>query len=268
MDGTYAEVYAGGAAVGLSLLYGEFARTIHINDIDPGVHAFWSVATGNATALCRLIEQAKFSLKEWERQREVQKAPKDHEPLAVAFSTFYLNRTNRSGIIMGGVIGGKDQTGTWKMDARFNKPDLVARIERIGRWRSRINVHNLDGLAFLKTIVPTLPRKSLVYLDPPYYVKGQEDLYRNQYGDKDHEQIAAVLKTRVHRPWVVSYDDVPAIRKLYVGHRPRKYGIAYSASKRYRGSEVAFFSTKMGVPRVVDPTKVSITEVESQEAAV
>jgi DNA adenine methylase len=246
-------------------LYGEYARTIHINDIDPGVHAFWSVATTEGSALCRLIEQAKLTVKEWERQREIQKAPDKHDPVELAFSTFYLNRTNRSGIIMGGLIGGKNQIGEWKIDVRFNKADLVTRVERIGRWRSRIKVHNLDGAVFLKTIVPQLPRKSLLYLDPPYYVKGQEDLYRNQYKDKNHEQIAGLLKTRVHRPWLVSYDDVPQIRKLYGGHRTKTYRIAYSASQRYKGGEVAFFSDKLAVPRVADPTRVSIKDIASYE---
>ena len=133
LDGEYAEVYAGGAAVALTLLYGDYASRVHINDLDRGVHAFWLAARDRTDELVQRITDAHLDLGEWERQRAVQFAQVP-DPLDLAFSTFYLNRTNRSGIITGGVIGGKNQTGEWKIDARFNAKDLVTRIERIGRW--------------------------------------------------------------------------------------------------------------------------------------
>jgi hypothetical protein len=143
-------------------------------------------------------------------------AAAEPDPLDLAFSTFYLNRTNRSGIITGGVIGGKKQTGNWKIDARCNTKDLVRLIDRIGRWSSRIEVYNLDGSDFLRTVVPTLPSTTLVYLDPPYYVKGQEMLYANCYGPDDHAEVAGLIR-RTTRPWVVSYDDHADVRALYEG---------------------------------------------------
>ena len=133
LDGEYAEVYAGGGAVALTLLYGEYAQRIHINDLDRGVYAFWSVARDRTDELARLIRAAKLDMDEWERQRAVQFAD-NPDPLDLAFSTFYLNRTNRSGIITGGVIGGRQQNGNWKIGARYNAKDLTRRVERIGRW--------------------------------------------------------------------------------------------------------------------------------------
>ena len=110
LDGEYAEVYAGGAAVALTLLYGQYARRIHINDLDPGLYAFWVAARDSTAELCRRVQDAKLNMKEWERQRAVQDSL-NPDSLDLAFSTFYLNRTNRSGIITGGVLCGEDQTG-------------------------------------------------------------------------------------------------------------------------------------------------------------
>ncbi len=259
LDGEYAEVYAGGAAVALTLLYGDYARRVHINDLDRGVYAFWVAARDRTDELSRLVRDAKLTVAEWERQRAVQFA-EDPDPLDLAFSTFYLNRTNRSGIITGGIIGGKAQTGDWKINARYNTHDLVRRIERIGRWSSRIEVYNLDGAEFLRTVAPTLPDKALLYLDPPYYVKGQEMLYANYYGRDDHAEVARLVR-KLSRPWMVSYDDHADIRALYQGSPGVAYDIAYSASERYRGREVAFFAAGLVVPEVTDPARVSSAEM-------
>ena len=259
LDGDYAEVYAGGAAVALTLLYGQFASRVHINDLDPGVFAFWMAARDDTDALCRRVTAAKLNMREWRRQRAVLMSPAS-DRLDLAFATFYLNRTNRSGIITGGVIGGKKQSGAWKIDARFRKDDLVRRIERVGRWASRIEISNLDGADFLKTVAPALPARSLVYLDPPYYVKGQEMLYANYYEPPDHAQIASLVQA-LRRPWMVSYDDRAEVRDLYQQCRAVSYDIAYSASQRYRGREVAFFSADLIIPATADPAKVTASDL-------
>ena len=258
-DGEYAEVYAGGAAVALSLLYGEYVERIHINDLDKGVYAFWQCARDRTSELCSLVREARLDMAEWERQRAVQTAL-NSDPLDLAFSTLFLNRTNWSGIIAGGVIGGKQQAGKWKMDARFNKEDIIRRIERIGRSRSRIEVYNLDGIEFLQCLAPTLRGPSLVYLDPPYDSKGQEMLYQNYYKSDDHCTLAnAVEKCRLN--WIVSYDNTELIRGLYQEYRSIEYSISYSAQARYKGSEVAFFSDSLDIPSVADPCRISRAEI-------
>lgn len=259
LDGEYAEVYAGGAAVALSLLFGQYARRVHINDLDPGVHAFWAAARDHPEELCRRIRKVRLTIREWERQRAVQFS-KDPDPIDLAFSTLFLNRTNRSGIVRGGVIGGRQQTGEWKIDARFNREDLVQRVERIGRWASRIEIYRHEGALFLKEVVPDLDRRALVYLDPPYYVKGRERLYVNYYDDADHRRIAGVVQ-RMRRPWVVSYDDVADVRSLYRGFKRVRYSVGYSAQARYEGREITFFSSKLVVPRITNPIHVSARDV-------
>lgn len=235
IGGHYAEAYAGGAAVAIALLQLEYASHIHINDLNRSVHAFWHCVLHHSGDLCQRIRKTRVSMTEWHRQREVQTLV-DVEPLDLAFSTFFLNRTNRSGIIRGGVIGGKKQEGDWKLDARYNKGDLTSRIERIAALKSRITLYQDDAANFISDALPQMPSRTLVYLDPPYYVKGK-GLYEDHYTHEDHAQIAKLVPS-IRQPWVVSYDNVEPIRKLYSRHRKFFFGLRYSAQHRYEGSEV------------------------------
>jgi DNA adenine methylase len=252
LDGTYAEPYAGGASVALALLYDEYVREVHINDLDYAIYAFWYSVLNMTESLCRLIRDTPVTIDQWHLQKATQYNPAS-SILDLGFSTFFLNRTNRSGIINGGVIGGKQQTGKWKLDARYNKKNLIDRIEKVARYRSRIHLHNMDASDFIGSIVPTLPMRSLVYLDPPYYVKGRQKLYADFYEPDDH-QIVALLVRDIERQWIVSYDDLPQTRALYEGFKYLAYGLHYSAQDHYRGSEVMFVSDGLKVPSVVNPT--------------
>jgi DNA adenine methylase len=255
LDGHYVEPYAGGAAVAWSLLLAEYVRHVHINDIDPALYAFWAAVLDHTDELCRRIRDCRISIAAWRRHRNVLARPTEHSLLELGFATFFLNRTNRSGIIRGGVIGGKGQTGRWKIDARFNKSDLIKRIQRIARYRRRITVTRMDGADFLRSVVPTLPQKTLTYLDPPYYVKG-EGLYEHHYRHDDHALIATMVREMHQRAWLVSYDAVPQVLDLYRGLRRQQYDLAYSAQDRYAGSEVIFYSPSLTVPKVENPSKV------------
>ena len=195
-------------------------------------------------------------MEEWHRQKAIQKDQENHTPLEVGFSTFFLNRTNRSGIIKGGVIGGKQQTGKWKLDARFTKADLIRRIEKIAMFGSRIRLYNMDASDFIKNVLPELPHdKSLVYLDPPYYEMGK-GLYENHYRHEDHVEISKLVQNRIKLPWIVSYDYAPEIMEMYGWARSISYRISYSAQDRYKGTEAMFFSRKLIVPDVKNPAKL------------
>lgn len=250
--GHYVEPYAGGSAVALSLLMLEYASHVHINDLNRSVHAFWEAVLSDTDRLCARIKSKRISMAEWNRQRAIQ-ADLDADPLDLAYSTFFLNRTNRSGIILGGVIGGKNQDGPWKLNARFNKLDLIQRIERIASFRHSISLYQLDASELLKKVLPTLPKRSLVYLDPPYYVKGK-GLYENHYDHSDHAGIAKLVGS-IKQRWIVSYDNVPEIRDLYASHSQRIFGLRYSAQSRYEGSEVMFFSKDLSVPSEIIPSR-------------
>lgn len=254
LDGHYVEVYAGGAGVAWPLLFGEYVQRVYINDINKSVYAFWSAALQTPEELCRLVRDVPVTIEEWRRQREIQREPEKHSLLELGFSTFFLNRTNRSGIISGGVIGGQAQAGNWKLDARFNKKDLIARIERIARYADRVSLYNMDAAVFMTNVLHKLPLRALVYLDPPYFAKGN-DLYEDHYAPEDHVTIASLV-ANVRQPWVVSYDDEPEIANLYRGYRKLAYNISYSAHTSYLGAEVMFFRPSLVIPRVENPARI------------
>jgi DNA adenine methylase len=254
----YVEPYAGGASVALELLYEGYAGYIHINDLNPGVHAFWNSALNQTAELCSLIEKTPVTVDEWRRQRAVQ-ASVDADPLNLGFSTFYLNRTNRSGIISGGVIGGLRQDGPWKIDARYNREELIRRIRKVGRHRSQISLTSIDARQFINRWIRSSCDATFLYLDPPYFVKG-EGLYDNFYDSSDHAAIASAVAKLSH-PWVVSYDAAPQIIELYSKFTNARYELAYSANARIYGSEVMFYSHDLRVPSVV-PREVRTSDID------
>ena len=256
VDGHYLEPYAGGAAVALDLLFHGVAKHIHINDYDTAIYDFWISVTRYPEELLKLLKDTPIDMEQWHFWRDVLRGKIEVSQVERGFATLFLNRTNRSGILKAGVIGGKEQAGVYKMDARLNKKVLSDRIERIALNASNISVYCEDALSLLKRCASFLPSKSLIYLDPPYFVKGQ-GLYRNFYERIDHENIAKLLQSpRFGRKWLVSYDNVEEIKEMYVNTRSLDYGLNYTAQTRYIGSEVMFFSQKLkitdkGLPKLL-----------------
>lgn len=246
--GHYLEPYAGGAGVALDLLFNDHASHIHINDFDPALYDFWVSVTQHPDALLKLLSDTPVTMDQWYHWRSVLRREISVGQVESGFATLFMNRTNRSGILKAGVIGGLKQAGEYKLDARFKKDVLIARIEKIAAHADSISVYNEDALALLGRCHHLLPVNSLIYLDPPYYMKGQ-GLYRNFYDHEDHQKIASLLQEKkFERPWVVSYDNVDQIQAMYKLSRSLAYGLNYTAQKRYIGSEIMFFSQDLRAP--------------------
>ena len=244
--GTYIEPYAGGASVALSLLYSKHASRIKINDIDRSIYAFWHSVLNETDALCRMISDTPVTMDVWLAQHDLQKQKENVDLLELGFSTFFLNRTNRSGILNGGVIGGKDQTGAWKIDARFNKKNLIERIEHVAGYADLIELTSIDAVELIKHYKRTPAQKTICYLDPPYYVKGR-DLYLNYYNDDDHRAIAQAIK-KYKGKWILSYDAVPFLKDLYKDYRQKEYYLSYSAGNPSKGKELMVYSEGLILP--------------------
>lgn len=258
VGGHYLEPFAGGAGVALELLFDGHADHVHINDLDPAVHAFWAAATCVPEEMLRLLHDTPISMDQWHHWRSVMVSGNPDFSLADrGFATLFVNRTNRSGILKGGVIGGKAQAGEYKLDARFSKDMISARLQRIAENAGKITVYCEDAFLLLSRAADILPECSLIYLDPPYYVKGR-GLYRNFYNHNDHLQIAQLLQSPTfNRPWVVSYDRAPEICEMYCHTEALSYGLHYTAQSRYVGDEVMFFKEGIKVPDARLPTSQS-----------
>lgn len=247
---TYIEPFAGGAAVAIRLLLNNDVQRIIINDIDRSIYALWNSIVHKSEELIDLIRKTPITMKEWYKQKEIQANKEIADELLLGFSTLFLNRTNRSGIIKAGVIGGKNQNSNYKLDCRFNKEAIINRIVKIAQHSHRIKVYNLDAIVFVSSVIKKT-RKSLTFFDPPYYDKGPE-LYTNFYSHEDHVNLANVIKKDMkNRFWILTYDVAEKIEDLYRDYSPKKYYLNYSIAKPTKGMEFIFFSKKV-IPGTIE----------------
>ena len=233
----YIEPYAGGAGVALSLLLDGYASKITINDFDRSIYAFWYSVVYRSKKFCEKINDTYIDIDTWKLQKEIQNNKAKADLFTLGFSTFYLNRTNVSGVIKGGLIGGYHQSGEYKIDARFNKPVLIEKIRAIAEHKKKIKVTNKNALA----VIRTAPKDSFVYFDPPYVEKAN-GLYMNFYTTKDHEKIAKkIIENAVGFRWLLSYDSNDLIKELYKSYEDNRlsWGLNYGSSNR-KGTEDIF----------------------------
>jgi DNA adenine methylase len=249
---TYVEPYAGGAGAAIELLLTDSVSQIVINDLDPAIYCFWHAITDNPTGFLDRLADTPLTLDEWRTQQEIYRNGDQSDSLALGFATFYLNRTNRSGVMNAGVIGGQKQDGKYRIDARYDKDSLAKRIQLIVDRRKRIRVTNEDGVA---TIRRSMRRKAaLIYADPPYYAKGSY-LYLNSFDNARHEQLASVLNAHANRNWILTYDDHERIRKLYADRKYFNFQLHYSAHQRTQVTELMVvsdhLSTSIAIPAIL-----------------
>lgn len=248
--GVYAEPFTGGAGAAWRLLLNGDMTEVWLNDIDPAVFAFWDTAINRPDELCEQIQKTDVSIEEWQHQRTVLNDPQAN-PNKLAFATLFLNRTNRSGILKGGVIGGKDQTGKYKIDCRFNRQSLIDKIQRIHLYREVVRLSRLDAEDCLRRWTNELPKRALVNIDPPYFKQGR-DLYLSFYNPKDHARLAKLVRS-LKKPWMLTYDDVPEIEELYTGLPIFRKSLVYYAQVKRRASELLVLSPKLIPPsRLLD----------------
>lgn len=250
--GHYVEPYAGGAAIALFLLLEGFVNRITINDKDRSIFAFWSSILNHTEELCNLIEDTDITIEIWKKQKIIQNNKNDCNLLELGFSTFFLNRTNYSGIINGGAMGGISQKGDYKIDCRFNKNDLIDRITRIASRKNDITIYNKDAICLINEIQNAEDTDNvLIYFDPPYYLKSST-LYMNHYNDEGHKAISDKIKKIKNIKWIVSYDNVPEIQLLYSDYLQKEFFFKHTAYKSRIGKEVLFFSNNLKLPEMED----------------
>jgi len=253
--GHYVEPYAGGASVALYLLFNGYVSEVTINDSDRAIYAFWYSVLHDTDKLITKIRYARVNERTWRKCREIQQRKATALLLDLGFSTFFLNRTNVSGIIDGGMIGGFEQAGKYKINCRFNKKELISRIRAIAEHKNQIHLFDLDALDLIKQVGKNASQSVIFYFDPPYYLKGPS-LYLNHYNHSDHKDVSTAICGIKNSRWLVSYDAAKEIKKLYRGYKKIEYQLLHTARTAKMGREVLFFSLNMFVPQIVDPTKV------------
>lgn len=256
INGHYVEPYAGGASVALYLLMNDYVKEITINDLDRGIYAFWFSVLNETERFCRKIKNTEITVENWEKFKMIHSNYKNVNLFDLGFATFFLNRVNRSGIIDGGIIGGRGQKGEYKIDCRFNKKDLIGRIRLIASYKKNINLYNIDALELIKKIQKrSINENTIFYFDPPYYLKGPS-LYMSHYKKEDHSLVGQGIQKIKNYKWIVSYDNVPEIKKLYADFKKREYSFSHVAYEIREGKEILFFSNNLTIPRVQNPVKI------------
>lgn len=244
-DHTYVEPFAGGAGLALKLLYRNVVPRIVINDYDLAIYSVWHSCLNTPDDICKLVEETPISIEEWKKQKQIYSNPAEHSMLEVGFATLYLNRTNHSGIIKGGVLGGKAQTGGCKMDVRFNRQTLVKKITEIAKHRDCITLTNFDAKHILSKDY-NLGEKCFLNIDPPY-VKNGKQLYRTYFTETDHWTLAQLIKD-CRFPWIVTYDICDLVTQIYSDYRYSQLGVQYSANVKRNAHEYIFFSDNLLIP--------------------
>ncbi|GAB3087674.1 DNA adenine methylase [Corynebacterium aquatimens] len=238
---TYFEPFCGGAAVALELLLEGIVGRVWLNDADPGIYSFWKAIVTETERFCAKLQTVPLNVEEWNHWKSISdQAIDDEYDFDLGFANFYLNRTNHSGVIRGGLIGGRSQTGKYKMDCRFNREALTDLIERIADQKDRIIITGFDGVKLLGSASEEFGIENdstFVFVDPPY-VKKADRLYMNHFKLTDHYKLGEVLYESSFTNWLLTYDDDALVREIYAGHTNWDLKIGYSAHKKRNATEV------------------------------
>jgi len=245
-DRTYIEPFAGGAGLALKLLHQGDIDCLVLNDIDYHIYCFWITCLHSADVICDQITSCNVNMETWRMQKEIYQNPTQYSEPEVAFSTFFLNRCNVSGIISGGPIGGHNQTGNYGLDARFNREDLVQKISWIYEKRNSINFYNLDASDFMREQLPQYGiENTILNIDPPYIKKGPL-LYRNSFSFEEHSALAKVIGALDYK-WIVTYDECDTIYNLYSDFRKEIVTLNYSVGHAKSGRELLMYSDSINL---------------------
>lgn len=233
----YAEPYAGGAGLALHLLMEGYVSRIYLNDLDDWVYSFWYTILNDADEFCAWVRKVEVNVSNWNYYKAFLQRTDDISCFERAQAFFFLNRTNISGVIKGGPIGGLAQQGKYKIDVRFNREDLAERILNVYKLRSKIEVSQLDGIEFLRRM-NRKRRDIFIYIDPPYVIKGA-NLYVNFYTQSDHENLSGMIR-KLRKKWLISYDKCDLIPRLYADYSLISYRLSQCTSNRI-GEELLVF---------------------------
>jgi len=244
------EPFAGGASITLHLLQSGLISKATLIEYDPLIYAFWYCVFNHTDELCEVILETPVTLDIWnklEKNRHID-MPIPTKIVELGFSGLFFNRTNFSGILKAGPIGGQSQESSYKIDCRFNKERIIRTIRFFSLFSDRVKVEWTDALSFINNFNKRkFKDKVFMYVDPPYYDKGKS-LYRKFFNDDDHIRLSKSL-IKISRPWLLSYDNCNFISHIY------------SQSKRNIKHQSLFFDYSAGGTKKESELLISNLEI-------
>lgn len=242
---TYIEPFAGGCGLALKLLFNSNVEKVIINDYDYAIYCIWDSILNNNEQYVEKINNINIDIEEWNRQRYIYENKQNYSKIDIAIATLFLNRTNISGVIKGGPIGGIKQNGKYKIDCRFNKKTLINKIQKIYNYKDKIELYNMEANEFIKKIITKREDNTFIYLDPPYFQKGPI-LYKNFFNKENHKELSNVIKDNLENyNWIVTYDNNEIIKEMYNTYKIETFDLPYSAGNNKKGKEIMIYSNML-----------------------
>jgi len=236
-DRIYVEPFAGGFGMGLGLLRENIVETAILNDFDPHIYNFWHTIINNSDEFLQIMMDTPITIEERERQKEIYDDVHAGQ-VSDGFATFFLNRVHFSGIITGGPIGGFAQSGTYKLDCRFNKAEIKNKVEQIALLKDRIELYNYDASELIAHHLQGRIQECFFNIDPPYVKKGHR-LYTNYFKEENHRNLEKKISEHLGEScWIVTYDDCELIRDIYKDYHMVGYDILHNAGGSAQGKEI------------------------------
>ena len=243
------EVYAGGASISLAMLARELVEKATLVELDPLVYAFWRCVKSYPDNLYSLIEQTEVTVSTWKSFQKYRKpdALKRYPIQELGFAGLFFNRTNFSGIMGAGPIGGQEQASGYKINCRFNRLRIIESIKLIQPIAKRIIPVYGDAIKYLeKNGEKIIKSHSLVYIDPPYMQQGRK-LYRHYYVEDQHRSLAQFMDKKQY-PWIVSYDNHPIIESLFKNQTVVPISLNYAVKQSRRATELLISNQRLSEP--------------------
>lgn len=199
----YREPFVGGGSV---FLNSDNFEHYWLNDYDPNIASLYNVMKTNPEELCNRVLETVPDMEKWsEIKRSIPKTEMER-----AFRTLFLNRTNYSGILKAGPIGGYEQKSEYSVGCRWNARQLTERIRIFSQKLQKVKITCED---FFFIINKPSANNVFIFVDPPYYKKGNE-LYNQTMDSSDHERLRDLLVNTKHK-FLLTYDNCTEVRELY-----------------------------------------------------
>ena len=212
----YREIFAGGGGI----FFHKFkAEGNWINDLHPGLYAFYVAVRDNFDEVAALCRAQQGDLRErfeyWKARRDLMTVEGDEHIVERAVQYYFINRT---------VWGGRvvyDPNRSSRL--YFSNPDgwnnIDKKLTHLAKISLKLQGVKITCLDFAECLTDATS-ETFIYLDPPYYrdsvCSATDKLYDKSFYIPDHLRLALVLGGTPAKI-MLSYDDCPEVRKLYKG---------------------------------------------------